>query len=210
MAQLNFYATAEDVVDLVNFMFSIARMKLYEAYSRVDGDIRSFECGEDILRSGHIDDNHGRVFIRGWWESVTRNPRVEKFNLKPDVGGFRHVVEGVGTFQITQGWRKDLPGRPLDRSIFSHWNEAGARQRATCTDEDLNEVDWNEFRSLSGKVHRHVRNRISVAKLNQAHILPGAMAYLENGGRLFGYPMMIDIASSAVQRNRDINSEVKR
>jgi hypothetical protein len=91
----------------------------------------------------------------------------------------------------------------MDRSVFSHWNEAGARQRAVTTIEELNEVKWKTLRTLSGKVHRHVRDKMSVARLNYAYVLPGALTYLENGGTFFGYPEIVSISSPTLRRNHN-------
>ena len=59
----------------------------------------------------------------------------------------------------------------LHSSSFSHWNEAGALQRSALPTED---IDWTAMRSLSGRIHRHVRNKLAVAKLYSASVLPAA------------------------------------
>ena len=82
----------------------------------------------------------------------------------------------------------DLADNALNLSCFSHWNEKGARQRANYSDKDLNEVNWGEFKSLSGKLHRHLRNKMFHAKLFKRPILQGAYSDLKNGGKLFGQP----------------------
>lgn len=169
-------------------MFELSPLKLFEAYSRVDYEIREFKSSKDILASSHIEDNHGGIFVRGWWESVTSNPFVRTINLNPNIGKYRQTLEGVGTFQLLQGRPHNLADNALNPSCFSHWNEKGAFQRASYSDKDVDEVNWAEFKRLSGKLHRHLRDKMFQAKLFKRPILQGACSDLKNGGKLFGQP----------------------
>jgi len=188
VAQLDFYANSSDVLEVIDYMFELSPMKLFEAYSRIDHEIREFKSSKDILASSHIDDNHGGIFVRGWWESVTSNPFVKTFDLNSNIGKYRQSLEGVGTFQLLQGRPHDLADNALNLSSFIHWNEKGAHQRANYSDSDVLEVNWAEFKSLSSKLHRQLRNKMVQAKLFKRPILKGAYSDLENGGRLFGQP----------------------
>ena len=199
MAQLDFYANSSDIIDVIDYMFELAPMKLFEAYSRKDHEIREFRSGKDILESSHIEDNHGGIFVRGWWESVTSTPYVKRFNLNPSVGKFRESLEGAGTFQLIKGRPHDLAEYALDLSHFSHWNEKGAFQRANYSDSDISEVNWAEFKSLSNKLHRHLRNKMFNAKLFKRPILKGAYLDLANGGKLFGQPGIYSILSKEIE-----------
>ncbi|MCA0902212.1 hypothetical protein [Microbulbifer agarilyticus] len=199
MAQLDFYANSSDIIEVIDYMFDLSPMKLFEAYSRKDHEIREFKSSKDILESSHIEDNHGGVFVRGWWESVTSKPHIKKFGLNPSVGEFRESVEGVGTFQLLQGRPHDLADNALKLSSFTHWTEKGAFQRANYSDEEVCEVNWKEFKSLSGKLHRHIRNSLFQAKLFKRPILKGAHLDLENGGTLFGQPGVYTIGSKEIE-----------
>lgn len=201
MAQLEFYATAEDMADVIDFMFSLAEMRLFEAYSAIDKPIREFKNGRELLSSGHLEDNHGAVFVRGWWNSVTNQPFVREFKLNPSVGTSRFELCGVATFQLLMGrFQSDGP-RALERSTFSHWNEAGARQRANYSDADVDAVDWKEFRRLSGIVHRRVRGPMRRAILNRTPILKGAFVLLESGSPFWGYPGVFDRTSERITKD---------
>jgi hypothetical protein len=199
MAQLDFYANSGDILDVLDYMFEMSPMKLFEAYSRKDHEIREFKSVKDILESSHIEDNHGAIFVRGWWESVTSKPYVKKFELNPSVGKFRHSLEGVGTFQLLQGRTDVLVENSLRLSSFTHWNEKGAHQRAHYSDCDIIEVDWAEFKCLSGKLHRQLRNKIPRAKLFKRPILNGAYSDLESGGKLFGQPGIYSLGSEEIE-----------
>lgn len=199
MAQLDFYGTQEDIIELIDFMFLKSPMRLFEAYSKKDSEIREFFSGQDILESTHIKDNHGCIFVRGWWESVATKPSVKRIDLNPDVGKFRYTLEGVGTFQILQGDIKNTSKNSMKLSSFSHWNEAGAKERANCSDEEILDVNWKEFRRLSGIVHRHVRNKMNAAKLKNTPILSGAFSFLKQGGKLWGPSQKHSIDSNEIQ-----------
>jgi hypothetical protein len=198
MAQLDFYGTKEDIVELLDFMFDISKMKLFEARSIIDGEIREFVSGKDLLDSDHIEDNHGRISVVGWWTSVTDKPFIKKRKLNPNVGNFRYTAEGVGTFRIHQGELMDLAENSMNRSTLIHWNEAGAKERAYDLEDEVEEINWKEFRRLSGIVHRHVRNKMYIAQLNKAPILSGAFKHLIKGGNIWGLPRIYNIDSCEI------------
>ena len=200
MSQLDFYGTNEDVVNIVDFMFSISPMKLYESYSPIDSDIFEFNSGKDIIESSHLSRSHNRILVTGWWETVTKLPAVERYKLNPSVGSFRHTIKGVATFCINQEGFNDLSENSMKRNTIIHWDEAGARDGAYCSEDGLDEINWKEFRRLSGKLHRHVKNKMGVAKLGRAVILPGAWEYLQRGGKLWGYPGVFDANSQEIIR----------
>jgi len=199
VAQLDFYANSSDILEVVDYMFELSPMRLFEAYSRNDHEIREFKSSKDILSSSHIEDNHGGIFVRGWWESVTSTPFVKTINLNPNVGKYRQSLEGIGTFQLLQGRPHDLAENSLNLSRFSHWNEKGAYQDSNFSDSDISEVDWAQFKSISGKLHRHLRSKMFKAKLFKRPILQGAFRDLEDGGKLFGQPGIYALGSVEIE-----------
>ena len=204
MAQLDFYANSSDILEVIDFMFELSPMRLFEAYSSPDCEIREFKSSKEILESSHIEDNHGGIFVRGWWESVTSKSYVKKIELNPSVKKFRYSLEGVATFQLIQGRPHDLAENSLNLSSFTHWNEKGAIQGSNEPDADIMEVNWKKFKSLSSKLHRHVRNKLPQAILFNRPILSGAYNSLENGGKLFGQPGVYTINSEElVEINHD-------
>jgi hypothetical protein len=199
VAQLDFYANSSDVLEVIDYMFELSPMKLFEAYSLIDHGMREFKSSKDILASSHIEDNHGGIFVRGWWESVNSNPFVKTVDLNPSIGKYRQSLEGVGTFQLLQGRLHDLVDNALNLSRFTHWNEKDALQRANYSDNDVLEVNWAEFKSLSGKLHRHLRNQMFKAKLFKRPILKGAYSDLQNGSKLFGQPEIYSWDSAEIE-----------
>lgn len=167
MAQLDFFGLDEDFYTLMQFVFSETDLIVYEAYSRIDHDIRKISSVDDLRSIAH-ERNHDSFLLRAWSPTVTNSPIFRTFKLRSDIGGHRTVLEGSGLMQFNQG---HIENGHLHFSSFSHWNEAGALQRSALPTED---IDWPAMRLISGRIHRHVRNRLAVAKLYSASVLPGA------------------------------------
>ena len=199
MAQLDFYANSSDMLDVIDYMFELAPMKLFEAYSLKDHEIREFKSSADILNCSHIEDNHGGIFVRGWWEAVTSKPFVKTFELNPNIGKYRQSLEGLGIFQLMQGRPHDLADSALNISTFTHWNEKGANHGSSFSEYDVAEVNWGIFKTLSGKPHRQIRNKMLKAKLCKRPILKGAYSDLEVGGKLFGQPGIYSSGSVEIE-----------
>lgn len=167
MAQLDFFGLDEDFYKLMQFVFSETDLIVYEAYSRIDHEIRKLGSVDDLRSTAH-ERQGGCFLLRSWSPTVTNSPIFRTFKLCPDIGCYRTVLEGSGLMQFAQG---GIESGRLHFSHFSHWNEAGALQRSALSTED---IDWPAMRLISGRIHRHVRNKLAVAKLNSASVLPGA------------------------------------
>lgn len=199
MAQLDFYANRQDMFDIIDHMFDLSPMRLFEANSRVDQEIVEFKSSRELSNYLKLQENHYGVFVRGYWESVTVKPKSRRINLNPSIGNFKYDFNGAGVFQLLQGRPHDLAENSLNLSCFSHWNEKGALQRANYADDDIMGVNWAEFKKLSGKLHRHLRNKMFKAKLFKLPILNGAYSDLENGGKLFGQPGVYSLGSVEIE-----------
>ena len=174
MAQLDFFGLDEDFYSLMEFVFSETDMVVYESYSRIDMDIRQVKSVDD-LRAMACERLAGGFSLCGWFPDVTDSPSFKTFKLNPDIGNHRTCLEGVGVMQFLQGV-VDLGH--LKFSSFSHWNEAGAIHRGVL---GADRVNWPAMRHHSGRIHRHVRNNLAVAKAATASVLPGAYEALGQG-----------------------------
>ncbi|TXK59749.1 hypothetical protein [Alkalisalibacterium limincola] len=171
MAQLDFFAVDRDFYEVMNFVFSETDLIVYEAYSRFDMEIRRFTSVTE-LEAAAEDRRAGGFLLRAWSPAVTSTPIFETFKLKPEVGSHRTTVGGPGLVQFQQG---HVERGHLHFSTFSHWNEAGALQRGLPGAE---EVNWKAMRKLSGRIHRHLRNKLAVASIRSASVLEHAYAVL--------------------------------
>jgi len=199
VAQLDFYANRQDMFDVIDYMFDLSPMRLFEATSKVDQEIMEFKSSKELSDYHKRQGKHYPVFVRGYWESVTEQPESRRIKLNPAIGNFRYDFNGAGVFQLLQGRPHDLAENSLNLSCFSHWNEKGALQRARYSDNDIMRVNWAEFKSLSGKLHRHIRNNMFRAKLFKRPILNGAYSDLEKGGKLFGQPDVYSLSSVEIE-----------
>ena len=174
MAQLDFFGLDEDFYSLMQFVFAETDMIVYEAYSRIDRDIRQIKSVEE-LRAMADERMAGGFLLRGWFPDVTDTPTFNTFKLNPDVGTHRTSLEGAAVVQFSQGV---IDLGHLKFSSFSHWNEAGAIQRDVPGSEKVN---WAAMRRHSGRIHRHTRNKLAIAKAATAPVLPHAYAALGEG-----------------------------
>src|SRR5690606_33132991 len=174
MAQLDFFGLDEDFYSLMQFVFAETDMIVYEAYSRIDRDIRQIKSVEELR--GMADERMaGGFLLRGWFPDVTDRPTFNTFKLDPRVGTHRTSLEGAGVVQFLQGV---IDLGHLKFSSFTHWNEAGAIQRAV---PGYGKVNWAAMRRHSGRIHRHTHNKLAVAKAATASVLPHAYAALREG-----------------------------
>jgi hypothetical protein len=175
MANLDFYALADDARDLIDFLFRETDIVIYELASQFDKDARRF-CSIDDLESSFRLGDHPAVYLQLSSRSVMRAPVFRRIELAEGTGHrFRYAVEGAGLIQLY------LDGRDgLGISHFGHWNEAGARQRSMHSDDHC---DWAALRRVSGRIQRYIRRR-AVAKLHSRPVLPGAFSALTQGSAL--------------------------
>ncbi|MEX5749086.1 hypothetical protein [Massilia sp. X63] len=194
MAQLDFFGLDEDFYNVMQFVFSETDLIVYEAYSRVDHDIRKLSCVDDLRSIAHEREG-GCFLLRSWSPAVTNSPIFKTFKLRPEIGAHRTSLEGSGLMQFAQG---RIEGGLLHSSSFSHWNEAGALQRSALPTDD---IDWPAMRLISGKIHRHVRNKLAVARIYSAPVLPGAYEALGPG---------LGIWYGAKEHRRDSDSLIEK
>ena len=199
MAQLDFYATEYDFRSILEFVFEETDIRVFDAYSRIDKEIREFRDLNQLLESDHLVKNHGRFFLRGWSSSVVKEQRVKRIRLEPSTGKFRYSVEGPAVIQFLQGSIREDLDNALYWSTISHWNEAGAYQRAACSDSELDSVDWKMLRRISGRIQRHVRSKLAVAKVDSRPVLENAHDFLRSGRKLWFGPEAIGIDSARLK-----------
>jgi len=174
MAQVDYFALDEDFYDLMQFVFSETSMVVYEAYSRIDSDIRRV-ASVTALREMADERAAGGFLLRGWFPDVQETVNFRRFKLNPDIGSHRTSLEGASVMQFSQG---AIDRGYLKCSSFSHWNEAAALQRDL---PDAHQVNWPILRRHSGRILRQLRNKLALAKVQSAAVLPHAYAALGTG-----------------------------
>lgn len=179
MASIDFYALGDDIRGLVHFIFEDTDLRIFESYSQYDAELREFRSFDELSAAFSLgSDAHGHghaVLLQLWSPSVMPRVEFERIALKVAGHSFRYCISGVGLIQLYFGGEHE--GIITD-SHYGHWSEAGARQRAA---GDVDAVDWSALSRLSGRIQRHIRSRMAVAKVRGRPILPAAFAALQRG-----------------------------
>jgi hypothetical protein len=140
------------------------------------------------------------VHLQLWSPSVTKDVKIFRHPLNPTTPGphtFRHTICGIGLIQLQFGGLYLEKNTVMD-SHYGHWNEAGARQRSGAS---ADAVDWNALARLSGRIQRHLRIRMAVAKVEGRPILPAAFTALQGGRRLWRGNYSYTAQSPEIQLN---------
>lgn len=179
MASTDFYALKEDIRGLVHAIFEESDLRVFESYSRYDSELREFRSFDELSSAFSLDsDTHGNghaVTLQLWSPSVMPRVEFERIALKVAGHSFRYRISGVGLIQLYFGGEHE---GIITGSHYGHWSEAGARQRAA---GDVDAVDWSAQSRLSGRIQRHIRSRMAVAKVRGRPIMPAAFAALQRG-----------------------------
>ncbi|MEK6703917.1 MAG: hypothetical protein AABZ53_16785 [Planctomycetota bacterium] len=185
-ANLNFFAAAEDQRELLDFLFQNTDIRMFEAYSRFDSELREFKDTSEVAEAFPIGtDPHGSgtaIFLELWSPTVVSRPDVRRITLKPGVcnGTFRYCVEGNGLMRLQLG---RVHGRVLTRSHFGHQSQTRARKWNV--DDGVN---WETLFKLSSRIGYHVRKKLERAKVDGCPILAHALELAQGG---FAFKTMI-------------------
>lgn len=180
MANLDFYALGDDLRSLFRFIYAETDVVVYELASRFDCDVRRFSSLaelEAVFNLDGIEANH----LQLWSPTVMARPVIRRIELRIPGHSFRYAVEGAGLMQLYLDGQRD---GIIYHTHYGHWNEASARQRSMHSADDC---DWRALSKLSGRIQRHIRSRLSAAKLYARPILHQAFNTLQRGhGLRFG------------------------
>ena len=200
MASIDFYALGDDIRGLVHFIFEETDLRIFESYSEYDAELREFRSFEELSAAFSLGgDAHGRghaVLLQLWSPSVMERVEFERIALKVAGHSFRYRISGVGLIQLSFGGQHQ---GVITDSHYGHWSEAGARQRAA---GDVDAVDWSALSGLSGRIQRHVRTKMAVAKVRGRPILPAAYAALQRGFGLRYSSLQFHADSPDIQLSR--------
>ncbi len=175
MANLDFYALADDLRDLIRFLFGETDIVIYELSSATDHEVRQFRSLSELETVFQLG-NFRAAYLQLWSPSVMAQPVLRRVALTGvPAHTFRYAVEGAGLIQLYLDGVKD---GIIHHSHYGHWNEAGARERSLHPAEDC---DWPALGKLSGRIQRHIR-RIAAAKLRARPVLQHCLASVQRGG----------------------------
>lgn len=178
MANLDFYASPDDMRDLLQFLFAETDIVIYELSSQADTAPQHFSSITE-LESHHRLGAHPALHFQLWSPSMMARPVIRRIQLTGiKAHSFRYAVEGAGLMQLyLDGREKGV----VHHSHFGHWNEAGARRRSMHSADDC---DWSALNRLSGRIQRVISRRLAVARLHSRPVLRGTYAGMTAGARL--------------------------
>ena len=189
MANLDFYAVADDLREVFAYLFSETDIVVYEMSSEHNRPVRHFrslQSLEDVFELGA----YRAAYLQLWSPSVMKAPEIRRIEMTGLPGSpHRDSVEGAGLMQLYLNGTQD---GIIHYTHFGHWNEAGARQRAIHSADDCN---WRELSKLSGRIQRHIRGKLASAKLYSLPVLRHAYASVQQGAHLWFGPDVHGVTS---------------
>ncbi len=180
MANLDFFAANPDFEGVFDYLFSETDFRVFESYSRFGQTLREYTSFPELCAAYQIgDDEHGNGYaavLKLWSPSVMQSPQIERIKLRPDKCEgftFRFKISGFGLVQLCLG---GVHARIVTQSHYGHFSERGAARWG-----DVSSVDWSALSKLSGRVQRHVRRKLGVAKVPGKPVLAGAFDLFKEG-----------------------------
>jgi hypothetical protein len=191
MAQMDFYALKEDIRSLFHFIFEETDLEVFEMHSQFDATLRHFRSFHDLDRAFNVGtDRSGtasEAHLALWSPSVSVKPEPTLLKLAPRMAQhFRYTLETSATGLIMLNLGGNHDGMITESCCF-HWNETGARCKGA---KDVDLIKWSQLTRTAGKIQRHVRGKMAVAKVRGLSrvVLPQAFASLHAGLSLKGIP----------------------
>jgi hypothetical protein len=179
MPNCDFYASFEDHEPLLDWLFSDARCKVFEAYSGLDQPLADLRSSRDVLKLFDARYTNGRPFdsvgLALYVVGSGPRPIIRRIALKSSSCGgatFRFTVEGWGLILMTLQTVSDAALRCSDTN---HNSKARAEKWAGVSDRlgSPHEWDFVKVASYSARINREIRRR-AVDKMGSRVVLPGA------------------------------------
>jgi hypothetical protein len=194
MANLDFYALADDLRSLLAFLYAETDIVIYELSSRENCEIRSFHSVTELTDAFELG-AYGTAHLQLWSRSVVARPIIRRIDAThAPTPFFRYQISGAGLIQFyLDGVRDGV----IHHSHFGHWNEARAKylpEALVCG------CDWAALRKLSGKIQRHIRRRCATVKLHSRPILHQAWNMVQQGHGLLLAGTVHHAGSAAFQK----------
>jgi hypothetical protein len=182
MPNCDFYALAEDVVSVLDFVFSES-WTLVELASRHDQKLRSFTSTREVLRAHkELVTLERAAHFHIYAPAMGGRVRERRITFKPGaVAGakYRYDSEGWGLIQLYFGRLRD--GR-IEESHTNHNSEKRALkwQASYRNLGRVSDWNWSEVTRMSGRLNRFIRAHAATKKGSRL-ILPAAHKRLAAG-----------------------------
>jgi len=190
MASLHFYAGRDDMIAVMNFVFTETDCRVFESYSKFGCELREFKSTDEIAsvpNFGFPIRTADSVSLQLWSLSASSEARIERIALSPkhcDGHTFRYCINGWGLMKFDFS---GVRGRTIQNSYFGHNSEKRARGWEDTYRDQLapaDSWDWEKLGKISGKIRYHVGKRIAAGKVGSRPILPAAFKMYSEGYEL--------------------------
>lgn len=172
-ANVNFFAVAEDLRAILDFIFSSTDVRVFESYSAYDQELKEFCSTEDICAAfplGNDSDGNGNaVLLQLWSPSAMSELSIKRIELNPAAckgHTFRHTIEGGALIQLYLG---GIHNQIITQSHFGHQSQNRAQKWAA----DYN-IDWHSLKILSNKIQYFIKRKLAAVKVSSCPVLPKA------------------------------------
>ncbi|MBO0358201.1 hypothetical protein J0X19_09620 [Hymenobacter sp. BT186] len=180
----NFYASQDDKLALLQYLFNETDLHLYDSYSAYGEEVSEYSCLEEITSKFDLDSgSQSAVMFQLWSPLFSGAIHCERINLDPDYcqgHTFRYRTSGRGLIQLYLGGRNS---QGLHYSHLGHYSEKGAAAWESVS-PSLGRTslwNWQVINSTSRKLKYLLHNKWAVEKRGSIGILPGAAALEQQG-----------------------------
>ena len=182
---MDYYATDEDNIELLHWLFEENELQVFESYSEYDQTLRRFSSAQETiagLRLGQPGRRRGHALLSLWAPATNGELHIRRIDLKLPGHTFREQVQGWGLLSLQLG---GLTPDGLQPSHVAVNSEKRALKWESTYPElgPVEQWDWRAVTKVSRRITGWIR-RQAVEKEGPRPILLGAQAARQAGVRL--------------------------
>ena len=177
--QTNFYATKEDKILILDFIFSETKYHIIDHYSEMGEELCQYKSTKEILEKFDLENGGQYSVCFSLWNPLDGTKDIiRKIDLNPQKCGghtFRYSSDGWGTQKLYFG---GIQNEILNISTFYGSNEKGAIERDLMNPESeriAHNLDWKLISSEQRKLKNFIEKKLSAEfKVKNYYILKNA------------------------------------
>jgi hypothetical protein len=189
----DFYAAPGDFEPILQFVFEEMECRVFQAYSRVDSDLKEFSRLDELVHStelklGDCSNRNLSCSLMLWPVQASDQVQIRRIELNPAarLGTHKHTVEGWGLISLQLGGLGNMGVHP---SHTNHNSENRARKWADTYKDTMGDPsawDWDVVTRTSAKLNRRIHS-LATTKLRSRPVLPAAKEALDSGMSALSY-----------------------
>lgn len=181
MPNCDFYATEQDHLEILEWLFADNKVEIYEAYSKFEEPLNSFSTPDGVVASSEYGLANLALYLLG---SGPR-PIPTKIQLDPKAcsgATYRFSLEGWGLIQLHLC-------SPINNELRNSHTNHNSEKRAAAWAQTIPELgtstvwDFKSISSYSSRLNRRIKS-MGIGAVGSRSILPGAADFLRHGGHV--------------------------